>query len=458
MASPKLTEKESLAIVEDMRQKRIQSVKDFFIGTAKAVTTDLPGFLMDVADKLAGDTSTLGEKDRSAQLFEKMTGIKTKSGSGGVDELVGGLVNPVGAVGAAKAIIIPAVLKDVNMYGEAIEASTKGMRGPELWEKFKVFPDPVTGALKSVIPDTEAKFAKDALKPFEHGYQSINANANPTRISGLAQDIFTAKTLPEIIDHPELFGTVPELAEVSVRPLILSSAYGSYDDVKDVIRLAGNRDPNDILSTNLHEIQHAVQKRVSDQGGGNTGMFFDNEETFSKAAERAADLARTLEAEFNTLFKGSPGLEPYSYPYTKLAMIQRDIDLNHPVLTPKAKEEAAKIPVATLKAYNQTKEAKDTAFVFRKAKDDAYENYRNLVGEAEARLVQTQHKLGDYTTYPPELMARELGVNVDELTKVLITDELVPSRKVDTSPEIKEAMEFVEKLIQSRASQSKSSK
>jgi hypothetical protein len=116
------------------------------------------------------------------------------------------------------------------------------------------------------------------------------------------------------------------------------------------------------------------------------------------------------------------------------------------------------LPVKTLSAYNQVYEASRARNTFQRAKDDAYENYRNLVGEAEARLVQTQHRLGDYTTYPPELMARELGVNVDELTKVLITDEMVPSRKVDTSPEIKEAMEFVEKLIQSRASQSKPTK
>jgi hypothetical protein len=97
-------------------------------------------------------------------------------------------------------------------------------------------------------------------------------------------------------------------------------------------------------------------------------------------------------------------------------------------------------------------EAKKAASTLSKASEDAFQGYKNLLGEAEARLVQTQHKLGDYTTHPLKLMADELGVRVDELPKVLIGDvsEIKP---VDVSPEIKEAMEFVEKLMQARAAQ-----
>ena len=120
-----------------------------------------------------------------------------------------------------------------------------------------------------------------------------------------------------------------------------------------------------------------------------------------------------------------------------------------------ARKKLAAVPVKTLTAFNQVQEAQQAEKTFRTASDMAFINYRNLLGEAEARLVQTQHKLGDYTTYPPELMAKELGVSLDALPSVLITDDILPTRKVDTTDEIKEAMAFVEQLMQSRSSSAK---
>ena len=53
----------------------LDRIRNFGIGVLKGVTTDVPGFLMDVADKLAGDTAVLGERDRSAQLFKKLKAV-----------------------------------------------------------------------------------------------------------------------------------------------------------------------------------------------------------------------------------------------------------------------------------------------------------------------------------------------------------------------------------------------
>lgn len=449
----KLSDKETLAIVEDMRQKRVESVKNFFTGMAKAVTTDLPGFLMDFADKLVGDTASFGEKDRSAQLFEKMTGIKTKSGSGGVDEFLGGMIDPISAIGAAKAVILPAVLVNAEKYGDAIDASIKGMRGPELWKNFGVFPDPITGELKSVLPDTSANFTSTALKAPTEGYKSLRIEANPTRVSTLDQTAFDAKDLSKILDHPELFAAVPDLAAVQVRPSILSNALGSYDPTKDTIRLMGGREPNDIFSTLLHEVQHSIQKRAGTQGGGNTGMFFDNEKTFEAAANKAGKLYNELRDEFDGLFKNSQGLEKHSYPFMALELLQEDLTKGG-FLQGYAEKRLATIPVKVLSAHNQVSEAKRASLAFVNASEDAYDNYRALLGEAEARLVQMQHRLGDYTTYPPELMAKELGVSLEDLPKLLITDNILPAKKVDTSPEIQEAIAFVEKLMQSRSTSS----
>ncbi len=453
MASNRLTQKETDAILEEMRQKRVESVKSFFTGMAKAATTDLPGFLMDVADKLAGDTATLGEKDRSAQLFEKMTGIKTKSGEGGVPEFLGSLVNPGAAVGAAKAIIAPAAIINSAKASAAVAASTKGMRGEDLWKNFGVYPDPATGQLKAVIPDTNAKLNPAAFDPLQHGYMSdYSANSNPSRVTSLAGGVFNKFELKDVLDHPELYN-IADLAGVdqtTVRPLILSSALGSFDPDNNLIRLAGDRDPNQILSTLLHEVQHRVQAGTGTQGGGNTSMFFADSAKFKEAKTKASELSRLLEREFDTAFKDTPGLEGTEWPASRIGTLKMQAEEG----LESAEKKLAKIPVKTLKAYNQVVEAEDAYKALNTANDLAYKNYTKILGEAEARLVQTQQRLNDYTTYPPKLMAEELGVNVDDLAKILIQDPSI-TPKVDASQEVQDAIKFVEQLINARAAAKK---
>lgn len=430
-------------------QKKLQTgAKDFFLGMAKGLTTDLPGFLMDVADKLAGDTKTLGENDRSAQLFEMMTGIKTVSGSGGADELVGGLVNPVNAV---KAIIVPAAL---GKSLKAIALEKAGASIDQIYESTGIYRDPITKSLKEVIPDTKTSFKEGALKPLEHGYSSISESNNPSRVTSLANDIFTEKTLKDVLDHPALLDTnIMEVGETKVAPLIVGNALGSYNPDKDIIRLAGNKDPRELLSTLLHETQHSIQNRSGFVPGGNPEMFFDYPETFSSAVKNGRNLVNSMETEFNAAFKNSPGLEGYNYPASMLEAWQRDLK-SPTYLAEHARKSIAALPVKTLKAYNQLVEAKQSTKTLRRAENQAFENYKKLGGEAEARLVQLQHKTGDYTTHPLRLMADELGVSLDELPSTLIT---TPTKDtlVDQSPEVKDALDFIKQLIESRsASQS----
>jgi hypothetical protein len=445
MASPKLTSEEALAIVEKQRQERLESTKNFLTGFAKAVTTDLPGFLIDVVDKMAGDTVYLGEKDRSAQLFEAMTGIKTKSGEGGVDELLGGMINPAGV---AKAVIIPARL---GAASKAVSLEKAGANADEIYGLTKTYRDPLTQSIKEVIPDTGADFLPGAIN-IKLGHQNpFGSHNNPSRVGELAHDIFTDKTLGDVLSHPfmdDLMGV--EAAKIG-RLILAPGVRGSFNPDKDTIRLASNMDPNQMLSTLLHETQHALQFRAGTQGGGNPGMFFAAEDAFEASKKSALKLRSALEAEFDKAFKGSQGLEQYNSPSFMLQNFIAETELDG-VFGELAKRKLDKIPVKTLSAYRPVQEAKKAASTLSKASDDAFEGYKNLLGEAEARLVQTQHKLGDYTTHPLKLMADELGVRVDELPKVLIGDvsEIKP---VDVSPEIKEAMEFVEKLMQARAAQ-----
>jgi hypothetical protein len=667
MASPRISSEETLSIVEKQRQERLESTKNFLIGFAKTATTDLPGFLMDVADKMAGDTATLGEKDWSARLFEAMTGIKTKSGEGGVDELLGGMINPAGA---AKAVIIPAIklgkgveqaktlakagmspatifdqagmfkekgvwkaaisdagvkikrdgvtnyagitnldklldadqlfklypelkntkvmftegvsgavfypgagklppvvhvnpeiaasdqLKSIllhevqhgiqeaekfsrgtsvasilsrnpglsyqeafniykNVPGEReasfveraadltqaqldlevkkilqasgtpgspsrLEASldrfvsptdpsqviiparlgpaaaaknmeAAGKSADEIYQATKTYRDSVTNALKEVIPDTGADFLPGAINIKLGPQNPFVAHNNPSRVGELAHDIFTDKTLGDVLSHPfmdDLMGV--EAAKVG-RLILAPGVRGSFNPDKDTIRLADNVDPNQMLSTLLHETQHALQFRAGTQGGGNPGMFFADGDAFEASKRSALKLSSVLAAEFDKAFKGSQGLEQYNSPSFTLQNFIAETEIEG-IFGELAKRQLDKIPVKTLSAYRPVQEAKKAVSTLSKASDDALQGYKNLLGEAEARLVQTQHKLGDYTTHPLKLMADELGVRIDDLPKVLIGDasEIKP---VDVSPEVKEAMEFVEKLMQARAAQ-----
>ena len=457
MASPKLTDAEALAIVEKQRQERLQSTKDFFIGIAKAATTDLPGFLMDVADKAIDPKNvSFGEFDRSSELFEKLTGIKS---SGSVSEFLGSLVSPAGAVGAAKvlgagvakAMIIPARL------GPAVAAKNMeavGKSADEIYQATKIYRDPVTNSLKEVIPDTGAAFKPGAIDITQGYINPFDDSYNPSRAGELNQDIFTAKRLDEILSHPQMANIPGDIGSTSVRKLFSSgNLLGSYSPSEDVIRLAENRDPDKILSTLLHETQHVLQDRLGMPVGGNPDMFFEYPAFFDKAKADASKLSLQLKNEFDKVFTDTKGLEDLRLPSVSLSNLKREA-AKEGFIGERARQKLAKIPVKTLNAHAQVEEADAAYRVLNKTADTAYQNYKNILGEAEARLVQTQHRLDDYTTHPLKLMADELKVNVDELSKVLIKDPAnVP--KLDKTPEVDDAIEFVRKLMQARAAANK---
>lgn len=271
----KLSDKETLAIVEDMRQKRIESTKNFFTGMAKAVTTDLPGFLMDVADKLVGDTASFGEKDRSAQLFEKMTGIKTVSGKGGADELIGGMVNPVSAIGAAKAVIVPAVLLGKNVEQAKILAKA-GMSPATIFDQTGVYKE--GGKWKAAISDKDATANADVLT-----------------------DRYTS--LKKVLDHPALYELYPDLKNLSITSTDPGSGSALLGELYRGVRAIGI-DPmipgDDFKRILLHEVQHEIQSLEKFGKGGNPEQFRILDPAMS--SDKAYQLYRKLPGEQEASF------------------------------------------------------------------------------------------------------------------------------------------------------------
>lgn len=113
--------------------------------------------------------------------------------------------------------------------------------------------DKADGQRKFVIPNTEARlstgFTMGQLNPPEGGHKDVS--------------------LPALLHHPELYRNYPELAEMRVRlynPTVDDSCYGFFhpktDDSAAFIALNMKHckgDAAQVLSTLLHESQHAIQ-------------------------------------------------------------------------------------------------------------------------------------------------------------------------------------------------------
>lgn len=343
---------------------RRQELKETLTGFFKAVTTDVPGLLMDFADKISGDTKVFGERDRSAQLFEQMTGVKS---TGSVMESVGGMISPGGA---AKAIAIPALLmKDFTVFNRANKLLKGGVPGEEVFQRTGIYPDPVTGSMRSIIDDSAVALKEGSIVQRNPG---IAASEGP-RVSYHVPWDASAK-LDEVIDHPELFALVPSLKDVTVRNQFGGYKYASFDPTNNTIRMGSQPSEKEFLSVLLHETQHAVQNEFGMIPGGNTKMFTENKNAVEAAKGRVKDMKDRAFAKLKEAAKKQK--ENIYNPSTKFqnSTEWRQLDM--------------------------AEEAQQKLFDIEA---DAFSRYESLGGEAEARMVQRMFESRDPAAYPPAL-------------------------------------------------------
>jgi hypothetical protein len=170
------------------------------------------------------------------------------------------------------------------------------------------------------------------------------------------QDIFnqaTNKTAKDIIDHPELFEAYPHLADIKVQSMPANSGFrGDLTNNGSLIRLNETLTPDEARSVMLHELQHSIQGKESWARGGTSGEF-PTAETIENAKyiQDLIDSGKSFTEAgkmFQEQFGKRAGMEAMGLASNK-------------------------------KAY--------------KISPNQYENYRNLAGEAEARLTQAREKL-----------------------------------------------------------------
>lgn len=268
---------ESARIRSNRANAFAESVLSAIRGSVKAVTTDLPGFVMDIADKIAGDAKTFGEFDRSEKMFSAATGTQKKSDQA---EMVGSFVNPITAV---KAMILPAFLtRDLATVKKARQTLKPGETSAE--GIFRLTENVDDGILRTVIDPKQAKF----------------------RFSPLAE----ARQLDEILDFPALFKIVPALRNVKVETIPQSGAY--YDHSNRFIGLGDDLGSASREQVLLHEVQHSVQNLL----GMNPGASVDE---FISSSSRASDVQKMInEAYTEATIAGKYDLSAELIPYDKM--------------------------------------------------------------------------------------------------------------------------------------------
>ena len=150
---------------------------------------------------------------------------------------------------------------DPDLSEEDLFAQTGVYKGPD-------------GKFRSELPTTDATINTDVFEKLKSGDT-------------------TETTLEELVDFPDLFNayreeyydaydldfvTPSDLGNIKIKISkdddFAGAYYSNYRDEGELIVIDGRLDPNELRSTLLHEVQHAIQRREGFTSGANTDMFY----------------------------------------------------------------------------------------------------------------------------------------------------------------------------------------
>lgn len=326
-----------------------------------------PGDMPDI------DTNPIG----GSRSINKAFGISDSTGP--VDDLtqfIGGFATPGNMAGIAKAVVLPALLlHDTQTVGAASKLIRAG-REDQVYAKTGIFKGTEdTFTVKAVLPDTGV-----SLKSV--GGVLRNAAGN-LEVSPLARN------LGDVIDHPELFKAMPELAEIPVISAAEKGRGGSYTPATDknpkgLMKLGEYPDEQSMLSTLLHETQHGIQDRSGFTFGGSSNHFLRDPFSIQSAA----------------------------------SSIRGILD--------------------TSKDYNQIEKATQDKNVIQGVYKKAYDSYLNIGGELEAQTVQAQFASKNYSQSPAKLAIEQAGGKEN----IIDPDGAKPLPKLDDDEAVRSIVNF----------------
>ena len=201
----------------------------------------------------------------------------------------------------------------------------------ELWNRTGVQEDLVDGELVYEIPTRNAKFKKEMFDDVFAETEVSRENRGkypdyePNFRLEKAPD-FELK-LEDILDFEDLFEQAPYLRNIKVQPVgglgELMGTNAAYDDVKNIIYVSrGTKD--DLMSSMLHEIEHAVQKADNKTyAGSNINRYLQGTDYDLKEHNRLRDVRRSISKDTTERIEDIYG---ENWPHSDIGM-RRTLDI-----------------------------------------------------------------------------------------------------------------------------------
>jgi hypothetical protein len=173
----------------------------------------------------------------------------------------------------------------------------------ELWNRTGAQEDLVHGDVVYEIPTVNARLKEDELTKTvfpELDFSKKKDIPDDRRVFKFEAAPDAQITVGEIVDFPELFEQAPYLKDITVKKVpIMSQLKGTnaaYDDVENILYLSSGT-KKDLMSSTLHELEHAVQKaddftyrgsNLNNFLGPDTGYDASNHKRLIDAREQVA--------------------------------------------------------------------------------------------------------------------------------------------------------------------------
>jgi hypothetical protein len=161
--------------------------------------------------------------------------------------------------------------------------------------------------------------------------------------------------LSDILDNPALYEAYPDLADMKVEFKPLDENRNGYYDGKGIV-INSEKGQAQNASTLIHEIQHAIQHREGFAQGGNS-------KSFEEGLDEIEAKLTVLKGDFDNLIRSGKGEHLLRRLYIATKALGKMLQINY---------------------LNAKKDVIEY---------DAYQRYRKLAGEVEARNVQARHAM-----------------------------------------------------------------
>jgi len=193
----------------------------------------------------------------------------------------------------------------------------KGLDGQELWDAqkgqlYRGYYDPSDGQFRiefdtstADIKGVKQNFTDFSKKDKEGKFKTKEEKTYGPSARFLQQNKNAKITLDQILDFPEIFEAYPQFKNIRVQQVPLSDTLagtrGAYDPKTKTMYLPISKDRNDVLSTTLHELQHAIQTEEGFYGGASPTKFLPK--GFEEFDEEVRERKKVFEKEINNVLK-----------------------------------------------------------------------------------------------------------------------------------------------------------